>query len=59
MMRGSRAWHMLCCGKPSHQSDFILESVLSLSCQLAPLSLHDVVQVTVVPVMQAWHTSTH
>jgi hypothetical protein len=29
------------------------------STQLAPFSLHDVVQVTVVPVMQALHTSTH
>jgi hypothetical protein len=27
--------------------------------QLAPLSLHDVVQVTTVPLMQAVHTSTH
>jgi len=27
--------------------------------QLAPLSLHDVLQVTVLPFMQALHTSTH
>jgi hypothetical protein len=58
-MRGSRARQLLCYGPRSHQLDFILDGVLSLSRQLAPLSLHDVVQVTVVPVMQALHTSTH
>jgi hypothetical protein len=38
---------------------FAIRRTASQRTQLAPFSLHDVVQVTVVPVMQASHTSTH
>jgi hypothetical protein len=37
----------------------MLASSQAVPTQVAPFSLHDVVQVTVVPVMQASHTSTH
>jgi hypothetical protein len=59
MMRGSRARRLMYYGLCLYQSEFIFDGKISLPRQLAPLSLHDVVQVAVVPVMHASHTSTH